>query len=131
MITLGMHRVNEVQVKSPERVLDLKNLTRLKASILKHGLLNPIIGTQINGIYIVTDGRHRLAVFQDLGWRQIPGYILEPDSFESIPKIQTTPGEQGRQVERLLKNNTFDELAELTKLNAERLQEMFDERDEA
>ena len=64
------------QIKIRARMRELKDLTQLKESIKKSGLLQPIVVTKDN---FLIAGYHRLQAFKELGISKIPVIIKDVD----------------------------------------------------
>jgi ParB family chromosome partitioning protein len=56
---------------------DVGDLTNLKASLQKYGLINPVV---ITPVYELISGFRRIRAARELGWKYIDARIMEPDS---------------------------------------------------
>jgi len=56
---------------------DAGDLTNLKASLQKYGLINPVV---ITPVYELISGFRRIMAARELGWKYIDARIMEPDS---------------------------------------------------
>ena len=64
----------------PRTNFDLDALEELKKSILQNGLIQPITVRRINGKYQLISGERRLKACIDIGYKDIPAYIIKVDS---------------------------------------------------
>ncbi len=63
-------------VKIGKRVRkDIGDLTNLKASIQKYGLINPIV---VSPLYELISGFRRITAAKELGWKYIEARVMEP-----------------------------------------------------
>jgi len=63
---------------NPNQLTD-EQMDSLKMTMEKFGYLVPVI---LNKDYTVVDGEHRVRVYQDLGKRKIPAYVIDVDSID-------------------------------------------------
>ena len=68
----------------PRTNFDLDALEELKKSILQNGLIQPITVRRINGKYQLISGERRLKACIDIGYKDIPAYIIKVDSDETM-----------------------------------------------
>jgi len=101
-------KVNDIVVKDRLRGVDSEKVERLKESILRLGLINPI--TVSNGVLIA--GLHRLTAFKALGYDEIDCNVVEDDELinkeieidENLHRNELTVFERGK-MESIKKNN--------------------------
>jgi len=87
-------------------------LEELKNSILANGLIQPITVRRIQGNrYQLVSGERRLRAFKDIGYREIPAYIIKVDSdeimlalalIENIQRETLNPVEVAKAYKRLM-----------------------------
>ncbi len=68
----------------PRTNFDLDALDELKKSILQNGLIQPITVRRLNGDYQLISGERRLKACIDIGYKDIPAYIIKVDSDETM-----------------------------------------------
>lgn len=64
----------------PRRNFDPARLNELMASIEEHGILNPLILEKLGQGYILVDGERRFRAAKELGLKEIPARIVDPQS---------------------------------------------------
>lgn len=93
------------QIKIRARMRELKDLTQLKESIKKSGLLQPIVVTKDN---FLIAGYHRLQAFKELGISKIPVIIKDVDQMtaelmeidENLIRHELTELEKSEQLQK-------------------------------
>ncbi len=68
----------------PRTSFDLDTLEELKKSILQNGLIQPITVRRLNGNYQLISGERRLKACIDIGYKDIPAYIIKVDTDEAM-----------------------------------------------
>ena len=69
----------------PREEFEPEALEELKRSILENGLIQPItVRRAENGFYELISGERRLRACKDIGYREIPAYIIKVDSAEGM-----------------------------------------------
>lgn len=97
----------------PRRDVDPVALDELKASILKAGLLQPVVvraAREDGGSYELIAGERRLRACQALGWQRIPAVQREVDDrtvltlalIENLQRDDLSPVDEARGYERLI-----------------------------
>ncbi|HEU5260734.1 MAG TPA: ParB/RepB/Spo0J family partition protein [Gemmatimonadales bacterium] len=98
----------------PRRDVDPAALEELKASILKAGLLQPVVvrasAARDDGGYELIAGERRLRACQSLGWERIPAVKREVDDrtvltlalIENLQRDDLSPVDEARGYERLI-----------------------------
>src|SRR2546428_2957976 len=96
----------------PRRDVDPTALDELKASILKAGLLQPVVvrAAPGNGGYELIAGERRLRACQALGWERIPAVKRDVDDrtvltlalIENLQRDDLSPVDEARGYERLI-----------------------------
>ena len=108
-------KVKEIEVSKIESVENIRSkidldVSELMSSIKSYGLLQPIglFGTGVSG-YVIVWGNRRLTACKKLGWKTIPGVILDSEELsendfilhhivENEQRIPLSPFELGRGV---------------------------------
>ncbi len=68
----------------PRTNFEPEALEELKKSILQNGLIQPItVHRNGNGTYELISGERRLRAFKDIGYKEIPAYVIKVDSNEA------------------------------------------------
>ncbi len=107
----------------PRHNFDQQALDELKKSILENGLIQPITVRRKNNVYELISGERRLRACKDIGYREIPAYIIKVDSeeimlalalIENIQRENLNPIEVGLAYKRLMDECllTQDQIAE-------------------
>jgi ParB family chromosome partitioning protein len=96
----------------PRTIFDPDALNDLKKSILANGLIQPITVRRITGNqYQLVSGERRLRAYSDIGYKEIPAYIIKVDSdevmlalalIENIQRETLNPIEVSRAYKRLM-----------------------------
>lgn len=108
---------------------DLPAYQQMKESIRLHGIMSPISVRQENDpesgepVFVIVDGLHRYTAATELGFNEIPVYVLSNVTSTkqlilqltaNLQKVETKPAEYGKQLRRILDENpsmTQSELA--------------------
>lgn len=97
----------------PRTVFDQKPLDELKHSILKNGLITPVTVRSYQNRYQLISGERRLRAFKEIGYPEIPAYIITVDSddvmlamalIENIQREKLNPVEIGIAYRRLMED---------------------------
>lgn len=108
----------------PRSNFDQTALEELKKSILINGLIQPITVRRIQGNrYQLISGERRLRAYKDIGYKEIPAYIIKVDSdevllalalIENIQREHLNPIEVAKAYRRLMEecHLTQEEIAE-------------------
>lgn len=96
----------------PRMSFDPIALEELKKSIISNGLIQPITVRRTQGNrYELVSGERRLRAYKDIGYKEIPAYIIKVDSdeimlalalIENIQREKLNPIEIGRAYKRLM-----------------------------
>jgi ParB family transcriptional regulator, chromosome partitioning protein len=96
----------------PRSNFDLESLEELKKSILSNGLIQPItVRRKTQDHYELISGERRLKACKDIGYKEIPAYIIKVDSeeamlamalIENIQREKLNPIEIGHAYKRLM-----------------------------
>ncbi|MCZ7611402.1 MAG: ParB/RepB/Spo0J family partition protein [Ignavibacterium sp.] len=108
----------------PRTNFDTEALEELKKSIIANGLIQPITVRRVTGNrYQLVSGERRLRVYSEIGYKEIPAYIIKVDSdevmlalalIENIQRETLNPIEVSRAYKRLMDecNLTQEQIAE-------------------
>lgn len=96
----------------PRMSFEPQALEELKKSIISNGLIQPITVRRIQGNrYQLISGERRLRAYKDIGYKEIPAYIIKVDSdeillalalIENIQRERLNPIEIGNAYKRLM-----------------------------
>lgn len=109
--------------KQPRQHFDEEGLQQLASSIKQHGVLQPIVVTPASeGKYLIIAGERRWRASQLAGQKKIPALVrsieeleqLEVALIENVQRVDLSPLEQARSIERLHQqfNVTYENIAE-------------------
>ncbi len=108
----------------PRMNFEPKALEELKKSIISNGLIQPITVRRIQGNrYQLISGERRLRAYKEIGYKEIPAYIIKVESdeillalalIENIQRERLNPIEIGKAYKRLMEECHFtqEEIAE-------------------
>lgn len=108
----------------PRMSFEPQALEELKKSIISNGLIQPITVRRIQGNrYQLISGERRLRAYKEIGYKEIPAYIIKVDSdeillalalIENIQRERLNPIEIGKAYKRLMDecHLTQEEIAE-------------------
>lgn len=68
----------------PRTEFEPEKLDELKRSILENGLIQPITVRRMNGNYELISGERRLRACKDIGFKEIPAYIIQVETKEAM-----------------------------------------------
>ncbi|MHB1687541.1 MAG: ParB/RepB/Spo0J family partition protein [Ignavibacteriaceae bacterium] len=80
-IPVGMISSNPYQ---PRMNFDPDALDELKRSILSNGLIQPITVRRFENKYELISGERRLKAYKDIGYRDIPAYVIKVETEEAM-----------------------------------------------
>ncbi|MDQ3159170.1 MAG: ParB/RepB/Spo0J family partition protein [bacterium] len=105
----------------PRRNFDQQSLEELAQSLEKHGIIQPLVVTEKNGVYFIIAGERRWRAAQIAGLTKVPTVIrstqdlerLEIALIENVQRVDLSPLEQAHSINRLNSefNVPFDEIA--------------------
>ena len=97
----------------PRKYLDATALDELTASITQHGVLEPILFRQDNGLLYVIAGERRCAAARKAGLATIPAIFFDgqnPDEIslvENLLRSDLTPVEEAEAMDRIMKEHSY------------------------
>ena len=68
----------------PRTEFEPEKLDELKRSILENGLIQPVTVRRLNGKYELISGERRLRACKDIGYKEIPAYIIKVETKEAM-----------------------------------------------
>jgi len=105
----------------PRKYLDPTALEELTASVVQHGVLEPILFRQESGILYVVAGERRCAAARMTGLVSIPAVFVDSQNYAEISLVENllrsdlTPVEEAEALDRLMQDHTYmqDDLARI------------------
>lgn len=114
----------------PRTHFEPKPLEELRDSILKNGLIQPItVRKTENGRFQLISGERRLKAFKEIGYREIPAYIIEVDSnemmlamalIENLQREKLNPIEEAYAYKRLMEECSLTQEMIATRVGKDR-----------
>lgn len=106
----------------PRTEFEPDKLNELKKSILENGLIQPVTVRRLNGTYELISGERRLRACKDIGYKEIPAYIIKVETkeamlalslIENIQREELNPIEVAKAYKRLMEecNLSQEEIA--------------------
>jgi len=106
----------------PRTEFEPDKLYELKKSILENGLIQPVTVRRLNGTYELISGERRLRACKDIGYKEIPAYIIKVETkeamlalslIENIQREELNPIEVAKAYKRLMEecNLSQEEIA--------------------
>ena len=97
----------------PRKYLDATALEELTASIVQHGVLEPILFRQESGLLYVVAGERRVAAARKAGLASIPAVFIDSQNYGEISLVENllrqdlTPVEEAEAIDRLQKDHAY------------------------
>jgi ParB family chromosome partitioning protein len=97
----------------PRKYLDPAAQDELTASVVQHGVLEPVIFRQENGLCYVVAGERRCEAARKAGLSSIPAIFIDSQNYEEISLVENmlrsdlTPVEEAEALLRLQKNHEY------------------------
>ncbi len=108
----------------PRTEFDPEALTELKKSILENGLIQPItVRRTQNKSYQLISGERRLRAFKEIGYREIPAYIIKVDSNEAMLALALIENIQREQLNAIEVARAYKRLMDECSLSQEEIAE--------
>jgi ParB family chromosome partitioning protein len=106
----------------PRASFDADALEELKKSILENGLIQPITVSRIEeNRYQLVSGERRLRSCKDIGYREIPAYIIKIDSKETLLALSLIENIQREKLNTIEIANAYKRLMEECNLSQEEI----------
>ncbi len=116
-IAIGKIKPNPFQ---PRTEFDKTALEELKQSILQNGLIQPITVRRIDGgLYELISGERRLRACSEIGYREIPAYIIKVESNEDMLALSLIENIQREKLNPIEIANAYKRLIEECNLSQE------------
>lgn len=108
----------------PRTEFDPKAIEELKKSILENGLIQPITVRRIpDNRFELISGERRLRACKDIGYREIPAYILKVDSNEAMLALSLIENIQREELNAIEISMAYKRLMEECNLSQEEIAE--------
>lgn len=97
----------------PRKYLDATALEELTASVVQHGILEPILFRKENGLLYVVAGERRLAAARKAGLDAIPAVFIDSANHGEIALVENllrqdlNPVEEAEAMDRLMKDHSY------------------------
>jgi len=113
----------------PRTEFEPGKLDELKKSILENGLIQPVTVRRINGTYELISGERRLRACKDIGYKEIPAYIIKVETkeamlalslIENIQREELNPIEVAKAYKRLIEECNLSQEEIATKVAKDR-----------
>jgi ParB family chromosome partitioning protein len=97
----------------PRKYLDATALEELTASIIQHGVLEPILFRQENGLFYVVAGERRCAAARKAGLVSVPAVFIDSQNYAEISLVENllrqdlTAVEEAEALDRLQKDQAY------------------------
>lgn len=106
----------------PRTEFDPETLDELKRSILENGLIQPItVRRAQNGNYELISGERRLRSFKDIGYKEIPAYIIKVDTQEAMLALSLIENIQREKLNAIEVARAYKRLMEECNLSQEEI----------
>ncbi|MFA7288814.1 MAG: ParB/RepB/Spo0J family partition protein [Melioribacteraceae bacterium] len=96
-------------------------LNELKKSILENGLIQPITVRRVNSHYELVSGERRLRACKDIGYKDIPAYIIKVDTKEAMLALSLIENIQREQLNPIEIANAYRRLMDECSLTQEEI----------
>ncbi|RMD51222.1 MAG: ParB/RepB/Spo0J family partition protein, partial [Ignavibacteria bacterium] len=108
----------------PRTEFDEDALQELRKSILENGLIQPItVRRADNGYYELISGERRFRAFKDIGYKEIPAYIIKVDSKEAMVALALIENIQREQLNAIEIAKAYKRLMDECALSQEEIAE--------
>lgn len=113
----------------PRTEFEPGKLDELKKSILENGLIQPVTVRRINGTYELISGERRLRACKEIGFKEIPAYIIKVETkeamlalslIENIQREELNPIEVAKAYKRLIEECNLSQEEIATKVAKDR-----------
>lgn len=113
----------------PRTEFEPGKLDELKKSILENGLIQPVTVRRINGTYELISGERRLRACKEIGFKEIPAYIIKVETkeamlalslIENIQREELNPIEVAKAYKRLIEECNLSQKEIATKVAKDR-----------
>lgn len=105
----------------PRISFDLEAMEELKKSILQNGLIQPVTVRRLDGNYQLISGERRLKACIDIGYKDIPAYIIKVDSDETMLALALIENIQRESLNAIETANAYKRLMDECRLTQEQI----------
>lgn len=105
----------------PRISFDLDAMEELKKSILQNGLIQPVTVRRLDGNYQLISGERRLKACIDIGYKDIPAYIIKVDSDETMLALALIENIQRESLNAIETANAYKRLMDECRLTQEQI----------
>ncbi len=105
----------------PRTDFEPEKLDELKRSILENGLIQPITVRRVNGSYELISGERRLRACKDIGYKEIPAYVIKVDSKEAMLALSLIENIQREELNAIEVAHAYKRLIEECNLSQEEI----------
>lgn len=105
----------------PRISFDLDAMEELKKSILQNGLIQPVTVRRLDGNYQLISGERRLKACIDIGYKDIPAYIIKVDSDETMLALALIENIQRESLNAIETANAYKRLMDECSLTQEQI----------
>lgn len=105
----------------PRTSFDLDAMEELKKSILQNGLIQPVTVRRLDGNYQLISGERRLKACIDIGYKDIPAYIIKVDSDETMLALALIENIQRESLNAIETANAYKRLMDECRLTQEQI----------
>ncbi|MDX9924767.1 MAG: ParB/RepB/Spo0J family partition protein [Ignavibacteriaceae bacterium] len=109
---------NEFQ---PRTEFNADALNELKKSILENGLIQPITVRRVNNHYELVSGERRLRACKDIGYKDIPAYVIKVDTKEAMLALSLIENIQREELNPIEIANAYRRLMDECSLTQEEI----------
>ncbi|MBN1300283.1 MAG: ParB/RepB/Spo0J family partition protein [Melioribacteraceae bacterium] len=103
----------------PRVEFDAEALNELKNSILTNGLIQPVTVRRKNGIYELISGERRFRACREIGYKNIPAYVIQVDTDEAMLALSLIENIQREKLNPIEIAEAYKRLIEECKLSQE------------
>lgn len=105
----------------PRTEFEPDKLDELKRSILENGLIQPITVRRMNGTYELISGERRLRACKDIGYKDIPAYVIKVDTKEAMLALSLIENIQREELNAIEVAHAYKRLMEECNLSQEEI----------
>ncbi|MCH8171179.1 MAG: ParB/RepB/Spo0J family partition protein [Bacteroidetes bacterium] len=105
----------------PRISFDIDAMEELKKSILQNGLIQPVTVRRLDGNYQLISGERRLKACIDIGYKDIPAYIIKVDSDETMLALALIENIQRESLNAIETANAYKRLMDECRLTQEQI----------
>lgn len=107
----------------PRTEFEPEKLDELKKSILENGLIQPITVRRLNGKYELISGERRLRACKDIGFKEIPAYIIQVETKEAMLALSLIENIQREELNAIEVAQAYKRLMDECNLSQEEIAE--------